>query len=89
MRSRHGFHPKRLVLLVAVIAALTFAACAPRAHQPGGGFTGASGPASSQNVDTSGIQSTDQSVQSAIQSLQSAQNDADTDFSSQDTQTVP
>lgn len=88
MRARPCPHPKRLLVLAALVTVLTFAACAPRGHQPGSGLAGG-GPTNTQNVDTSGIQSTDQSLQSAIQALQSAQNDANTDYSSQDAQTVP
>ena len=89
-----------LLSVVVLVAALAFAACGARAPQSGG--NGYSGTTTSQNSGqgttstTTGqtsseqaVQSIDQSVQSTMQSLQSAQNDANTDYSSQDNPVVP
>lgn len=92
-----------LVILI-LVAMLALAACGGRARNAGnGGYGGAGqttapgtaggqtagGQPSGATPNIQGIQSADSSVQSAIQSLPSVQNDANTDYSSQDTSTVP
>lgn len=80
-----------LVATMALLVALALSACGARGHYNSAGNSGYGGgqttqQATQQNVD---VQTTDHSVQDAIQSLNAAQNDANQDYSSQDTPVQP
>ncbi|HEY7780278.1 MAG TPA: hypothetical protein VIC85_08720 [Ktedonobacterales bacterium] len=103
IRSR-ALMPLVILILVAMLALAACGGRARNAGNGGYGGNGgagqttapgtaggqtAGGQPSGATPNIQGIQSADSSVQSAIQSLPSVQNDANTDYSSQDTSTVP
>jgi hypothetical protein len=87
-----------LPALLVLLTALVFAACGPQAPQGGNGGYGTqtqtsqntgSGQSLQQDPNVQAVQNADQQVQSVIQSLSGSQNDANQDYSSQDTPNVP
>lgn len=84
-------HPGRWMLAVAILVLmLALAACGGRANRGSGGTTmGNTTISTSQQSTGLNLSSDDQQIQGIIQSMDSVSSDANTDFSSQDNNTVP
>ncbi len=87
MRTTIRYRAVWLVAILLLVAALTFTACAGGPRQ---GSANNGGQTTTQATpDMQDLQSTDLSLQGITSSLQSAANDANTDYSSQDTPQLP
>lgn len=89
-RQTRPRHRGRWMLAVAILVLmLTLAACGGRAHRGGGNSGTTAGNTTSQQYTGPDLSSDDQQIQGIIQSMNSVSSDANTDFSSQDINTVP